>query len=540
MICLRIYVPLTAVFLLSSQIFGQSLLRDPQLNLDGVYFSPSHVAISGEGSIYVADEATETIQAFDEQGNFRFAIDVPHQGLFWNERLLGIAVDSLGNLHTASRSGQFSIYAPDGTFLETVPVHSELDYASFALGPDDRRFALLGGQVSEIKTDGTLSPIANVEGLFTPFDLHITDDGRFFAFGNRRLSQPGELVGNIASEFSPTGVSLNEFSVDAGNQGGSPVAFAISRSGVHVADNYSGVVRRLSFSGDLLDEAYGVPLTSDLTIGIDGALVAVTRQTRAVERIGPERFEPYSVGRLQFFDRPAYFEYVDRVMELTGINADPTAVETDAHTFIVPGEPGEMVELNFRFIADTDGYSNVLSVYDAAAIESNPFENPRRYQIEALRKSVLHIQEADHREVIRDINFNETAVLETLVVEAGTELGFAHSLLNLFGRLEVHLLQPDSEVSDRLLDRLLTDSLILSQPAANQGRQDNFTFVLGDGTTTILFEDLNLSRGGIVDMVDFVFQIDSRLIPIPEPITALSGGIACALLVLRRRRGYPN
>lgn len=401
--------------------------------------------------------------------------------------------------------------------------------------------------------------------------MQFLSDGRLITWSGREI-RAFDNVGNYSHSFD----------IDAWNFGDSEPAvqgedftgFAATDDGIFLTGDLSGTVRKYSIEGrdhfsgrrvaEQIDVGYGVPLTSDQYATTNGELYAVMPDARVVERIGPERFDPGYSGVTRLSDRPPLFPgWYDRLLE-NGVDLGDGWSETTAPTFIVPGEAGEIIDLDFHFVERT-GQTAVMFAYDVNRVEADPLSDPGGYFVEAM-EAMVGFAAADQRHRCTLLGtpggcngVEEPNLLTTLSITAGTEIAF----LNYGGRpwnsrlvddprsYEIMLggvtnsFQGFDGVDDpayidfvtRTLEGRTRGAWLLSSDArANWGRMDQFVSFLSDAETLIGVEDLNLAGESDAEFTDFMFRISTRLIPTPEPSTAALSLLSLQLFAAVRYR----
>ncbi|MEO0530772.1 MAG: hypothetical protein AAF266_09400 [Planctomycetota bacterium] len=260
----------------------------------------------------------------------------------------------------------------------------------------------------------------------------------------------------------------------------------------------------------------------------------------------------------RFFDRPPRFGSDLDALDNAGIGRDNRSAENDAGIFIVPGEPGEMVELTFRGVSNYGINSrSQLGVYFVDEIETDPLQDLLAYKRETVEKTQFTISANRPIEAQPETNQQgaegHLPALGVFAVEAGTEIGFAH--FNFPVPLDEELPEGSSDATwrDRFLTfidrtrengdsdatfRLLTDGLVapfVSDPAGNYDGFDQFAFFLGEDSTAIFIESDYVGKERPFDLTDFVVTIDARLIPTPEPCTAVLSLLSLQTALATRR-----
>lgn len=97
-------------------------------NADGLFNLPTHIAISGDGIVYVLDAGNFRVQAFNMDGEFLRSWGRAGIGFGQFARPRGIAVDNDGNIYvTDAKFGNIQIFNPNGKLLLAIGGKSEKD-----------------------------------------------------------------------------------------------------------------------------------------------------------------------------------------------------------------------------------------------------------------------------------------------------------------------------------------------------------------------------------------------------------------------------
>lgn len=531
---------------------AQSVLHQP---LDQLDFAPSAIGAAPDGSFYVADEATETIQHFGSNGSLLGAFDSPVKGTSYD--ITGLAVDSGGTVHAtwssyvSSTGGTtpyvdsgFTSLSPKGTVLRNENYGSH-GLSGVSVGPGDQLF-VVGPRLIATITDGVLEPIAQrTSGTFR--NMQIGPDARLYT--------QVEGFSSSVDVYETDGTLLYGFSTDDPRLPNEQLTgLAVTPSGVLVTDNLTGTVRRFSTTGELLGVGYGVPRVFDLAVSPGGEVIAALRQNRVVEAIGEDRFSADYAGvtrlsesRRGLLSGPQGF--------WGGMDVSQGWTESSAGTFLVPGAPGTMVDLNLRYV---DTGNAVITVFPVDSVTADPATAPMEYMRQAMENGLAHLDLSRPSGCARNpgavgCEGVDATLLETVAVEAGTEIGFLYlrnqwsyppagsgtwaghlgpALLELSKQRAIDTFDGLAQLSDEefaeVMTRFLDDPFsglsslhpFVSDARANWGRLDQFSFFLSDDLTFLVMEDL--SQAGFSDLSyhDATLLIDVRLIPVPEPAAA--------------------
>jgi DNA-binding beta-propeller fold protein YncE len=515
-----------------------SILQNPQFgsSVDSI-IRPTDVAAGADGSLYVADRANQIVQVFDAEGRFRFSFSAPDSpkeelGSFPHQ----LAVDAEGTVYaTQLGSGIIRAFSSDGTFLFRTDGGGRIrDARQIAVGPNHELFVVdhAAPVVHVLDAQG-----AWLRSFDQGWGATATDsDGRLYIARSRSVAV-----------FDPSGNRLADFSLrDVGFERRQESALAISGDHLYVGDSYAGIIDRYTLDGTFVDTAYGFPQVDGMGVGPGGEVYLAHEWARSVDRVTPEDFASRHVGVTRFFDRPNY-SWMLEILDRTGIGRNNRNAETAAETFIVPGEPGEIVELTFSYFHKGGALEPRFGVFDRGLVTAHPIEQPVEFAIQALEARLLEFTRPGS-------SLPDGTQFGTISVAADTELGFYMFANPLFlastdraiAELRSMVTQWGSSDAYERLQRIdawgRRDRTIFpyfSIAGANHGRVDQFVTFLGDEFTVIAIEDTLLRSIGDVDLTDMVIKINARLIPVPEPAAgalAIVAGALCALFFTYPRR----
>jgi hypothetical protein len=112
---------------------------------DNFLFHPSDLALDAEGNLYVLDYKGFCIKKFDRDGNYVAAFGRKGEGPGEMLAAYDMAMDPDGNLviYDFQNSSRFSVFAPDGEFLEsfTLPDVGFRSLTGFGFTPDGSLYA---------------------------------------------------------------------------------------------------------------------------------------------------------------------------------------------------------------------------------------------------------------------------------------------------------------------------------------------------------------------------------------------------------------
>jgi hypothetical protein len=546
------------VLVLVSLASAQSVL---QQSLDSLAFAPTQIAVAPDGSFYVADEATESIWRFTSSGNFLSAFDSPTKGT--TNSVTGLAIDSLGAVHatwtTVDDYGRATQAAASGlaSYSSTGELLHDRRYNGYGLsgvvvGPNDQ-LVVVGPRIIAS---------ADASNLLTPIVQRATDAWRDVLYGADNQLYVRRDEGSAAVDvYEMTGVLNRSFSIENTKINNELVrGFSFAPNGFYVTDDVSGTVRHLSTSGELLNTGYAVPFATDLAVGLDGSLLAAMPQNRLIESIGAERFDRNYVGVTTLNESARdLLQGPNRLWNEFDVSTGWQ--ETTASTFLVPGEPGEMVDLTFRYLRSN---ASLVAIFPVAAVAADPLNEPMAYWKQAYDAAytTLNLSRIGSCGFGSDpadcVGFND-GIVDTISVEAGTEIGFVqfetdqpmsfHPHGNIFflssnqettpngqraREITQLTLEKLSGVDEEEYARLMSNRLFsfaqggtaLLQPhasdaRANWGHLDQFAFLQSEEWTLMAMEDLSLAGANDLTYHDSLVLIDAKLIPVFEP----GGGI---------------
>lgn len=544
-----------AVVKLSACGYAEGALLNPPSS--STRFAPSRVAIAADGSSYVADRTSNTVQAYDANGDYRFSISNPASSSGYGGSLTvpstSLVVNGHGGVTIASTihsMTQVTSYDSDGELLFETTVNA--NYRPSVAIANGLTYLSTGRSVYQINETETATLLFETSRSLEAIDFD--SGGRLFGLTPNAEVLVFDTDGTIASSFSVDQRLIRDETI---------TSFTIANDLVYVTDNRSGTARAFTRSGEPMGVGYGVPLTTDLTTSPDGRLFGAMPDARVVEHIGPERFNPDYVGVTRLHDRPPPFrDFYDRLLA-NDVDLDSGWTETTAPTFIVPGAAGELVDLDFYLVANSGSSRGIAFIYDISRVNADPQQNPARYFMEAIDALVGFVASdqrpnCDLADPSLGCDRVEPNLLTTVPVVSGTEIGFLNHTGNwtssladdpFFYELLLNRARgpfPDFEgvddpayidlVTSTLEDRRQGARFSSSDSRANWGRMDQFVSFLSDGETLIGVEDLNLAGESDAEFTDFMFRISTRLIPTPEPSAAVLSLLSLQLFAVMRNR----
>jgi hypothetical protein len=536
---------------------AQSVLQQP---LDSLAFAPTQIAVAPDGSFYVADEATESIRRFTSAGQFLSAFDSPTKGT--TNSVTGLVIDSLGAVHatwttvddygraTQTAASGLASYSPTGDLLH------DRRYTGHGLSG-----VVVGLNDQLVVVGPRIVASADVSNVLTPIVQRATDAWRDVLYGADNQLYVRRDDGSAAVDvYDTVGVLNRSFSIENTKINNELVrGFSFAPNGFYVTDDVSGTVRHLSTTGELLNTGYAVPFATDLAVGLDGSLLAAMPQNRLVESIGADRFDRNYVGVTTLNESAReLLQGPNRLWNEFDVSTGWQ--ETTANTFLVPGEPGEMVDLTFRFLRSQ--YS-IVAVFPVAAVAADPINEPMAYWKQAFDAAYTTLNLSRDPTCAFGSDPSHAScndgIVDTITVEAGEEIGFLefetdrwtnfapHGTIRFFDyRRDMHpaaqsvrdstyaTLEKLSGVDEDEYLRLMSNARYgavqegtafvfpnASDARANWGHLDQFAFLQNEDWTLMAMEDLSLAGTNDLSFHDSLVLIDSKLIPVSEP----GGGI---------------
>ena len=164
--------------------------------------------------------------------------------------------------------------------------------------------------------------------------------------------------------------------------------------------------------------------TEGLAIAPDGSLIAAMPQSQTVERIGDERFDP-GYGGVTLLSEVNRRLVSGPASLWRGFDVSRGWTESPAGTFVVPGEPGEMVDVTFHYVS---GGASVVRVFPVDSVNAEPTEEPTEYFRQAYESAYTHLVLQQPRCSIApdspQCDGVDPTIIDSVVIEAGTEIGF--------------------------------------------------------------------------------------------------------------------
>ena len=140
-------IPQEVTFPLTSSFAKQLLSFGDEGSGPGLFDDPRHVAVDGDGFIYVGDYQDGRVQIFDQEGNFQRQINIG------DTILRGMAVSPGGDLYLVY-DGKINIYNSGGQ-QDVLAYEGYVD--DIALGSDRGLYAVTGGEtLLRFDSDGNL------------------------------------------------------------------------------------------------------------------------------------------------------------------------------------------------------------------------------------------------------------------------------------------------------------------------------------------------------------------------------------------------
>jgi DNA-binding beta-propeller fold protein YncE len=186
---------------LSDQVAGRVLVftpgGDPVLSISNPQHlsKPTHLTVSqGHDRIFVSDEKTDQVVAFDRRGTYLFSIGGPGSEPGQFRRPRGLALDRQGRLHVAdSDNGRIQIFDIDGHFIATLggkgsplplqgPADMDFDSEGHLYVIDETRHALfiVSAEGELLLAVGSGSPTSHSMGFSHPSAIEIDGSDRIY------------------------------------------------------------------------------------------------------------------------------------------------------------------------------------------------------------------------------------------------------------------------------------------------------------------------------------------------------------------------
>lgn len=200
---------------------------------------------------------------------------------------------------------------------------------------------------------------------------------------------------------------------------------------------------------------------------------------------------------------------IPMLLDSVGIGATNFASESVAEWYVVPGAPGEMVAVRFRFIWDRPNpivgelfFS--FGFYLLDSVSANPSADRLAHAIEALSAQNATL-------VFDDREVDPPSVSQEYIFPAGTRLGFfsiPNNQLDAFRADPGSFYEdPNGQGSNDELGR--TRSPLFSRASANPGGFDQMLAFAANGATLFAFEDIaRTSPFSPMEFNTLVFQVE--------------------------------
>lgn len=534
-----------------ASVFAKEPLDLTQLLADR--YHPTGIAVSGDGSVYLGaskpNVSTEAIFKFGPDGEQLLMFPRPEAPPEAQINFIRkLEVDAFGRVYAYDGSQrEFKVFGSDGAFLSNLPLPADVSTSfDMAVGPQGDLHLLTGDSVRVYDTTGTLLRTFGQSGppeaqLREPLSVEIDGDGyvyvthledeRVFVGGPPLLSY--EFARSV-KVFSPLGEFAHSFPAGSTVLNRYRPISASTDDGILISNGVSGTVERYSRDGTLEATAYGIPAVRQMGAASDGSFHFLLPQNEGfVQSLTPAEFDSRRVGTSSYFDY-VRSEYQLEILDEAGIGRNNVAAESFAQTFVVPGNAGEEVELEFAWFDGGGGYRPRFGVFDRSLVAADPLEDPTAFMLEAMDARIM------------TISYTGTSADRSprrVTLQAGTDLGFF-----LFPDI-YQSIEEDIAWVQRFVDlygtkgalnvaKFRTNYPFFSIAEANYGRVDQFVTFLGDDRTVIAMEDLFIRDGYSINFTDMYVSISQRLIPVPEPLT-LQMAIIAALAALVHRRVAP-
>lgn len=241
-----------------------------------------------------------------------------------------------------------------------------------------------------------------------------------------------------------------------------------------------------------------------------------------------------------------------------GINISQGWTESAAGSFVVPGKPGEMVDVGLKYVS---AGKSVITVFPVASVTADPTTDPMEYMSQAMEHGIAHLDLSRGPACSQGAGcLGDEALLDTISVEAGTKLGFLHlpnrwdypgvrsgSWVGYFGETYLERSRQSAiatfdalgQLSDAQFSNVMTKNFVGGYPytsgplptlqpfasdaRANWGRLDQFCFFLREDATLLVMEDLSLAGFSDLSYHDASLLIDTKLLPFVDPGSGVTG-----------------
>ena len=458
------------------------------------------VDVAADGTVFVADRASYRVQVYDSNGNYQSGFGerggAPGQFL----SLTSIAV---GNEHVYVSDNRGSVHVFDklGEFSHVVNM---VDPVS------NRPLRFIGG--IDVDGQGRIYIVDELRGIhrFSSTGEHEMEFGRTFSRQAREGIGPGRFR-------RPADVTLD------------------SNGNVYVVDTENATLSRFDTDGNLLRSSFGHINPTSVDVDNRGKLYVADWGIRV--RSFDEAELPTDGSLTSYIhDGPFYFLQP----ELASFAASaPTIRELTGHTFLVPGDPGEDVMLEFSFASESGSLQFTMGVFEVDKVSADPTGDPQAYA-----EAVFAAGTA-----IFDERQDAVGATKSLTLPGGAEVGFfllPGASLERFERFPEPFFRAHRP---GVLTELLAPLYSVSN--ANPGAFDQMLAFTAEDRTLLSFEDLTFSifPEFYGDFSDAVIVIDRALLPVPEPTMAGPLAVLCFILMwhtplarelARHLRGVPS
>ncbi|MEW6606183.1 MAG: 6-bladed beta-propeller, partial [bacterium] len=231
---------------------------------DAELLYPYGVAVSYDGSIYVADTGNDKIKKYDENGKFLYSFGQEGTGDGQFRSPQGIAVDKRGNIFVVDTGNDRVQHLYDDrnsiSFMKCFTGNPQFYYPrDIELDKDSNLYVLDSGNDRVLKFDSSFNPVNSFDGdnilgsegsettqFSEPYGLTLDKDGNIYVadMRNQRISI-FDKDGNFIHKFGIQGRKIGEF-LD-------PVDVAVDSDGnIWVADKYNFRIQKFSNTGQFL------------------------------------------------------------------------------------------------------------------------------------------------------------------------------------------------------------------------------------------------------------------------------------------------
>jgi DNA-binding beta-propeller fold protein YncE len=228
---------------------------------DAMLLTPSDIAVSEDGSIYVSAQGLKSIKKFDADGNF--VLDWGKTGAGDGDFSIaaGIATDAQGNVYVADFSNiRIEKFDSSGKFLMSWKTESPRGPASIIIAADGtayvdnfgshkhyvQKFDSSGALITQWGSTGKGDSQFGATGVTGPEDIALDTDGNVYV---------SDRLNHRVQKFDPDGNLLTIFGGADNDLFDSPLGLALDGQGnIYVVDMGSKSLKKLDPDGNLIAE----------------------------------------------------------------------------------------------------------------------------------------------------------------------------------------------------------------------------------------------------------------------------------------------